>query len=89
MPVLHTYRSKEGHYILAGVQGRIVTYRLSSDGASFLKDNSITRLWKSSKGSFHAGRRSWCLIGRSYIKRNCWKTGSFVANIRNRRKSIR
>lgn len=42
MPVLHTYRKKEGHYILAGVQGRIVTYRLSSDGACFLKDNSIT-----------------------------------------------
>lgn len=41
MPVLHTYRSKEGHYILAGVQGRIVTYRLSSDGAFFLNDNSI------------------------------------------------
>lgn len=36
------YRKKEGNYILAGVQGRIVTYRLSSDGASFLKDNSIT-----------------------------------------------
>jgi hypothetical protein len=42
MPVLHTYRSKEGHYILAGVNGRIVTYRLSSVGARRLKDNSIT-----------------------------------------------
>lgn len=42
MPVLHTYRKKEGYYILAGVQGRIVTYRLSSDGACLLKDNSIT-----------------------------------------------
>ncbi len=42
MPVLHTYRKKEGNYILAGVQGRIVTYRLSSDGAVFLKDNDIT-----------------------------------------------
>lgn len=41
MPVLHNYRKKEGHYILAGVQGRIVTYRLSSDGAGFLKNNSI------------------------------------------------
>ena len=41
MPVLHTYRSKEGHYILAGVNGRIVTYRLSSDGANRLIDNSI------------------------------------------------
>jgi len=41
MPVLHTYRSKEGHYILAGVNGRIVTYRLSSDGARRLQDNSI------------------------------------------------
>jgi len=42
MPVLHKYRSKEGHYILAGVQGRIVTYRLSTDGAQRLQDNSIT-----------------------------------------------
>lgn len=42
MPVLHTYRKKEGHYILAGVKGRIVTYRLSSDGACLLKDNNIT-----------------------------------------------
>lgn len=33
---------KEGNYILAGIQGRIVTYRFSSDDASFLKDNSIT-----------------------------------------------
>ncbi|MHB8122186.1 MAG: hypothetical protein ACYDG4_08540 [Desulfuromonadaceae bacterium] len=42
MPVLHTYRSKEGHYILAGVNGRIVTYRLSSEGARRLQDNRIT-----------------------------------------------
>ena len=42
MPVLHSYRNKEGSYILAGVKGRIVTYRLSSDGACLLKDNSIT-----------------------------------------------
>lgn len=42
MPVLHTYRSKEGHYILAGVNGRIVTYRLSNEGAHRLQDNSIT-----------------------------------------------
>jgi hypothetical protein len=42
MPVLHTYRSKEGHYILAGVNGRIVTYRLSQEGARSLQDNSIT-----------------------------------------------
>jgi len=33
MPVLHSYRNKEGSYILAGVNGRIVTYRLSVDGA--------------------------------------------------------
>lgn len=42
MPVLHTYRSKEGHYILAGVNGRIVTYRLSVDGARRLQNDSIT-----------------------------------------------
>jgi hypothetical protein len=42
MPVLHKYRNKEGHYILAGVQGRIVTYRLSTEGAQRLQDNSIT-----------------------------------------------
>lgn len=42
MPVLHTYRSKEGHYILAGVNGRIVTYRLSQEGARRLEDDSIT-----------------------------------------------
>jgi len=42
MPVLHTYRNKEGHYILAGVNGKIVTYRLSTDGARRLQDNSIT-----------------------------------------------
>lgn len=41
MPVLHTYRSKEGFYILAGICGKIATYRLSSDGARSLKDNSI------------------------------------------------
>jgi hypothetical protein len=41
MPVLHKYRNKEGHYILAGVQGRIVTYRLSAEGARRLQDNSI------------------------------------------------
>lgn len=41
MPVLHSYRKKEGHYILAGVQGRIVTYRLSTEGACRLQDNSI------------------------------------------------
>jgi hypothetical protein len=41
MPVLHTYRNKEGHYILAGVNGRIVTYRLSSEGARRLQDSSI------------------------------------------------
>ena len=42
MPVLHTYRSKEGHYILAGVNGRIVTYRLSPEGARRLQESSIT-----------------------------------------------
>ena len=42
MPVLHTYRSKEGNYILAGVNGRIVTYRLSQEGARSLQENSIT-----------------------------------------------
>jgi hypothetical protein len=41
MPVLHTYRSKEGHYILAGVNGSIVTYRLSSEGARQLIENGI------------------------------------------------
>ena len=41
MPVLHTYRSKEGYYILAGVNGRIVTYRLSAEGACRLQDNGI------------------------------------------------
>lgn len=41
MPVLHTYRSKEGFYILAGISGKIVTYRLSSEGARSLKENSI------------------------------------------------
>lgn len=42
MPVLHSYRNKEGHYILAGVNGKIVTYRLSTGGARRLQDNSIT-----------------------------------------------
>jgi len=42
MPVLHSYRNKEGSYILAGVNGRIVTYRLSVDGAKRLNDNGIT-----------------------------------------------
>lgn len=41
MPVLHTYRSKEGHYILAGVNGRIVTYRLSNNGAKRLMAEGI------------------------------------------------
>jgi len=41
MPILHKYIKKEGHYILAGVNGRIVTYRLSADGASRLVDNGI------------------------------------------------
>lgn len=42
MPVLHSYRNKEGHYILAGVNGRIVTYRLSVEGVRRLEDNSIS-----------------------------------------------
>jgi len=46
MPVLHTYRSKEGYYILAGISGKIVTYRLSSEGARSLKDNNINDGYK-------------------------------------------
>ncbi len=42
MPVLHSYRNKEGSYVLAGVNGRIVTYRLSVDGAKRLDDNGIS-----------------------------------------------
>lgn len=42
MPVLHTYRSKEGSYILAGVNGRIVTYRLSVEGAEKLASDGLT-----------------------------------------------
>jgi hypothetical protein len=41
VPVLHTYRNKEGHYILAGVNGRIITYRLSNEGAHQLIENGI------------------------------------------------
>jgi hypothetical protein len=41
MPILHKYRNKEAYYVLAGVNGRIVTYRLSTDGASRLIDNGI------------------------------------------------
>jgi len=41
MPVLHSYRNKEGFYVLAGVNGRIVTYRLSAEGASRLQENSV------------------------------------------------
>lgn len=41
MPVLHAYRSKEGNYALAGVKGKIVTYRLSPEGANRLHDNDI------------------------------------------------
>ncbi len=41
MPVLHTYRNKEGCYILAGVNGRIVTYRLSPEGVQSLLGNGI------------------------------------------------
>ena len=41
MPVLHTYRSKEGHYVLAGVNGRIVTYRLGPEGFRRLQENDI------------------------------------------------
>ena len=41
MPVLHTYRSKEGHYTLAGVKGKIVTYRLSPEGVQRLHDSGI------------------------------------------------
>lgn len=43
MPVLHTYRNKEGHYILAGVNGKIITYRLSNEGARQLDDNGINK----------------------------------------------
>jgi hypothetical protein len=39
MPVLHAYRSKEGHYVLAGVKGKIVTYRLSPEGVRRLHDS--------------------------------------------------
>lgn len=41
MPVLHKYRNKEGHYALAGVNGRIVTYRLNADGAEKLIENGV------------------------------------------------
>jgi hypothetical protein len=41
VPVLHTYRKKEGYYVLAGVNGRIVTYRLSEGGAHQLLDHGI------------------------------------------------
>jgi hypothetical protein len=41
MPALRAYRSKEGHYALAGIKGRIVTYRLSPDGAKRLHDSGI------------------------------------------------
>ena len=43
MPVLHTYRNKEGHYILAGVNGKIITYRLSNEGAHQLTENGINK----------------------------------------------
>jgi hypothetical protein len=43
MPVLHTYRNKEGHYILAGVNGKIITYRLSNEGAHQLIENGINK----------------------------------------------
>ena len=39
MPVLHAYRTKEGHYVLAGVKGKIVTYRLSPEGVQRLHDS--------------------------------------------------
>ncbi len=39
MPVLHSYRNKDGHYILAGVNGRIITYRLSNEGTQQLTEN--------------------------------------------------
>ena len=41
MPVLHAYRSKEGHYALAGVKGKIVTYRLSVEGVQRLNESGI------------------------------------------------
>jgi hypothetical protein len=42
MPVLHSYRSKEGSYILAGVNGKIVTYRLSVEGTEKLTSDGLT-----------------------------------------------
>jgi hypothetical protein len=41
MPALRAYRNKEGHYALAGIKGRIVTYRLSLDGVKRLSDSGI------------------------------------------------
>ena len=41
MPVLHAYRKKEGYYVLAGVNGRIVTYRLGSEGVSRIQESDI------------------------------------------------
>ncbi len=38
---MHTYRNKEGHYVLAGVNGKIITYRLSNEGAQQLTQNGI------------------------------------------------
>ena len=43
MPVLHTYRNKDGHYVLAGVNGKIITYRLSNEGAHQLIENGINK----------------------------------------------
>jgi hypothetical protein len=42
MPVLHSYRNKKGSYILAGVNGRIVTYRLSAEGTEKLTADGLS-----------------------------------------------
>lgn len=32
MPVLHKYKDREGHYILTAINGKIITFQLSSNG---------------------------------------------------------
>ena len=41
MPVLYPYKKRPGHYALAGINGTIVTYRVTPEGVRRLADKGI------------------------------------------------
>src|SRR5262245_8631191 len=41
MPKLHSYRNRDGYYILTGIKGSVVTFQVTPEGERKLKDAGI------------------------------------------------